>query len=107
MTIQFKKLTQEYYHSIDMDQLPEVINNLIYDHAINTERMIDYCDGDFSHPTSFSELEDLFKSHSEEYDEDCETDEERSENPYRQFLLQLPIEITSDPNQGFLIKFYQ
>lgn len=55
----------------------------------------------------FSELEDLFKSRSEEYDEDCETDEERSENPYRQFLLDLPIEITSDPNQGFLIKFYQ
>lgn len=53
MTIQFKKLTQEYYHSIDMDQLPEVINDLIYDHAINTERMVDYCDGDFSHPTSF------------------------------------------------------
>ena len=107
MTIQTKKLTQEYFHSIDMSDLPQEVDSIIYNHAISTERMINYVDGDFSHPTSFSRLEELLKPFSDEFDEDCETDEERSENPYRQFLNDLPVEITSDPTQQFLIEFYQ
>lgn len=107
MTIQIKKLSQEYFHSIDMSDLPQEVDSIIYNHAISTERMINYVDGDFSHPTSFSRLEELLKPFSDEYDEECETDEERSENPYRQFLNDLPVEITSNPTQQFLIEFYQ
>ena len=107
MTIQTKKLTQEYFFFFFMKRLPQEIEDIVYNHALSTSRLFFFVDGDFSHPTSFSRLEELLKPFSDEFDEDCETDEERSENPYRQFLNDLPVEITSDPTQQFLIEFYQ
>lgn len=105
--IQISPIKQKYYFSVDCTQFSEEIQDIISQYAYDSERMINYADGDFNVPISVSDLENLLKSSSEEYDEECETEEERHENPYRHLTNDLPIELTSDPNQPFLVEFFQ
>lgn len=107
MTIQIEPLKQKYYYAVASDQLPEHISDILYQDAIENDNTVNYIDGDFDYPTSYNNLLKLFESYSEEFDEDCETPEELSENPYRQLLDDLPPELVVDKSQKFLVRFWQ
>ena len=60
MTIQTKKLTQEYFYSIDMKSLPQEIEDIVYNHALSTERMINWINTvEEKDPSRRIEIEDI------------------------------------------------
>lgn len=106
MTILIEPLKQKYYFAVNHTQFPEIISDILYKDAIDTENMVNYIDGDFDYPTSYNNLLKLFESYSEEFDDECDTPEELAENPYRTFLDELPTELISDRSQHFLVRFW-
>jgi len=103
----FTPVKQRYFYEIDSSQLPELISDVIYNHACQSDCLVDYCDGDFKYPTTYNRLKELLKPLSEEWDEEESDYEDEEGNPYKEFLEDFPPEITSNPDQFFLIEYYQ
>lgn len=103
----FTPVKQRYFYEIDSSQLPELISEVIYNHACQSDCLVDYCDGDFKYPTTYNRLKELLKPLSEEWDEEEFDYEDEEENPYKEFLEDFPPEITSNPDLFFLIEYCQ
>ena len=103
----FTPVKQRYFYEIDSSQLPELISEVIYNHACQSDCLVDYCDGDFKYPTTYNSLKELLKPLSEEWDEEEAECEDEEGNPYKEFLEDFPIEITSNPDMFFLIEYCQ
>lgn len=93
-------IPQPYHHSINADQLPDFIREVLFEKGCTGDFGINYTDGDFDLPVSYEQLEKEFGPILRDYDEV----EEGDSDPFDDFLESIP-EPYYRTNCKFLICF--